>query len=125
MGGFGFILIIILVVFLLWPQIMRWLQGYMLRKAEDRLRQMAGQPTRKEEEQMRRGRERKQRRKTKVNRHPAQELNKVAEDVQFTEIHEYSGDSIDIEEDTSGGRREYREEQVEDVQYTEIKTDKK
>lgn len=127
MSIMGAFLIIILIIALLWPYIMRWLRGYLMRRAEDQFRKMAGQPTRKQEEKMRREQQYRQTRKRGTRHgtgaHPARELSKVAEDVQFTEIQEFTDTSVIQDDGTT--RREYHEEQVEDVKFTEIKTDKK
>lgn len=105
--------------------IVRWLQGYMARRAEDMLRKMAGQPTRKEE------RRRTQQQKSSgpppppSHRHPAKMMNEVAEDVEYTEIREYSETTIEVGSGPERQQRIYRESQVEDVKYTEIKITKK
>lgn len=133
----GIALIIIALLFLLWPYIVRWLQRYMTRRAEDMFRRMAGQPTRKEEQRA----QRKQRNASSHNRHndsrgerpqpprnpvhPAKMMNEVAEDVEFTEIREYSESTLEVGTGPKRQQRIYRESQVEDARYTEIKTSRK
>lgn len=133
----GVFLIILLVIVLLWPWISRfvtrWLQEFMSRRAEDMLRRMMGMPTRKEERRRAR-RNAEENRRTAASgrsggsaprRHrapvadAAQMLRSVAEDVEFTEIREF--DSATIADSDGRERRIYREEQVSDVEFTEIK----
>lgn len=126
----GVFLIILLILALLWPYIMRWMRGYLMRKAEDRLRQMMGAPTRQEERRQRRQqRDDSRRGDTRPrgsNPHPAQAMKEVAEDVRYTEIIDYSESTstVDVQEENGTRRRVYHEEQVEDVKFTEIKNRK-
>ena len=106
----------------------------MARRAEDMMRRMMGMPSRKEEERARRkaGRESRggsathrrgddtQRRHRRPQVDAADLLNSVAEDVEYTEIREFDSTTI-ISEDPDGHRAEYREEQVSDAEYVEIK----
>lgn len=136
--AFGIACVILFLILVLGPALRRWfaplLQRWMLGKMEDNMRRMAGMPTRKEEKKARR-----QARKMKEDaadrfrraaggtrtygrgrygRHqesPAQLLRYVAEDVEFTEIKEFSSEG-------EHHRVEYRvEEQIEDVEFTEYK----
>lgn len=106
---------------------MRWLRGFMMRRTEDMLRQAMGQPTRSQEQKARRKEQRRQETekhsRPRATRHPGAMMQRVAEDVQFVEIKEYSKTSLDIDADSR--RTLYREEQVEDVKYTEIKSNGK
>lgn len=126
----GVFLIILLILALLWPYIMRWMRGYLMRKAEDRLRQMMGAPPRQEERKQRRQRREDPRRgdtrRRRPNPHPAQAMKEVAEDVRYTEIIDYSESTstVDVQQENGTRHREYHEEQVEDVKFTEIKTKK-
>lgn len=123
----GTVLIILIVLALLWPWILKWLRGFMARRAEDMLRKMTGQPTRRQERKMKRERQRadntqsshRQRRRHPAT-HPADELRKVAVDVEYTESVDYSETSV-IDNGKTSSRREYHEQQVEDVKFTEIK----
>ena len=131
-----YLLIIIFLIFLFWPRISMWLRKLMLGRMEDAVRKATGQPTRKEERRQRRqqekaagkGRSSRFRRRSEPEAeenpvHPAAMMKEVAEDVEFTEIREFSQESIATE--TSGPGRRKRvvvEEQVEDAEYTEIKT---
>ena len=78
----GVFLIILLILALLWPYIMRWMRGYLMRKAEDRLRQMMGAPPRQEERRQDRQRRDDSRRgdtrRRRSNPHPAQAMKEVA-----------------------------------------------
>ena len=122
-------LIILLVLWLLWPYIMKWIQRLMARRAEDILRRMTGQPTRREERRRRRQAGRNSTGRPESQRapeiHPARMMREVAEDVQFTEELDYSESRLDFEEETPRDRREYHERQVEDAQYTEIRKESK
>lgn len=125
----GVFLIIILIIALLWPWIMRWMRAYMMRKAEERLRAMMGMPPRQEEDRRQRHERERQRRSESNGRHrpdphPARAMREVAEDVRYTEYFDYSETSVKTDGGTAT-RREYHEQQVEDVKFTEIKTGKK
>lgn len=125
----GTLLIILLVLWLLWPYIMKWVQRLMARRAEDILRRMTGQPTRREEKRRRKQADRNRAARPESPRapepHPARMMREVAEDVQFTEELDYSESRLDFEEETKQGRRVYHERQVEDAQYTEIRKESK
>lgn len=122
----GVFLIILVAIFLLWPWIVKWLRGYMARRAEDMMRRMAGMPPRKEEERRRReqNRERRSERKRREAERRAEEglrsMREYAEDVEFTEVREFSESTI-IDQEESGKRRVYSESQVSDAEYTEIR----
>lgn len=125
--------IIILLIILFWPWISRWIQRYMARRAEDMVRRMAGMPSRKEEERRRKQQQKEyQRRQTQEEsfhrqyRYTPQDTDGVksmqeyAEDVEFTEIKEYSENTV-FEQDDKEHTRIYRESQVSDVEFTETK----
>lgn len=123
----GTVLIILIVLALLWPWILKWLRGFMARRAEDMLRKMTGQPTRRQERKMKRERQRADNTQSSRRQHsrhpathPADELRKVAVDVEYTESVDYSETSV-IDNGKTSSRREYHEQQVEDVKFTEIK----
>lgn len=139
----GVTLVVILIIFLGWPWISKWLgrlfSWYMSRKAEDMMRRMMGMPSRSEERKARRKAEREQdqgategperswgRKRTSGQRYhrPAREdaadlMRSVAEDVDYTEIREFESTHIAV--DRNGERTTYDEEQVSDAEYTEIK----
>lgn len=132
----GIFLIILLLICLFWPWISkwvgRWVQGFMARRFEDMTRRMMGMPSRKEERRRNRnsetnggnGRRRDARRRHRRPTENAADIMKtVAEDVEFTEVREFESTTI-TEETISGGtrtRRVYREEQVSDAEFVEIK----
>ncbi len=104
----------------------------MARRAEDMVRRMAGMPSRKEE-QRRRKQQEKQQRQNNANGYrnrgysssgnpedTLKSMQEYAEDVEFTETKEYSDSDI-LENDGNGDSRIYRENQVSDAEYTEIK----
>lgn len=129
----GIFLIFLLIVALLWPYIVRLLRRYMAGRAEDMMRRMAGMPSRKEERRRARrnnaassggnpGPHSERRRHSAPSQDAASIMKDVAEDVEFTEIREFESESILEEEDSRRTRRIYREEQVSDAEYTEIRT---
>lgn len=128
---FIFILILtILALRLLWPYIVRWIQAYTARKAEDMIRRMAGMPSRAEEEKARKqarkqgaGQSRsQQRRYHRGNPEMAHRLMKeYAVDAEFTEIKEYSED-LSFAQDNHGNTRVRLEEQVSDAEYVILKS---
>lgn len=140
--AFGIICVIFFLIVVLGPLLRRWfaplLSRWAMGKMEDQMRRMAGMPTRKEERKAGRRAARESRdaaerfrraagaasarARRSYSRRPARStvglLRYVAEDVEFTEIRDYSHDSA------IGARPEvpYRvEEQVEDVEFTEIR----
>lgn len=114
-----------------WPWISRWLRGLMARRTEDFLRRMAGMPTRKEEERARKRREKEKARRgadssarrnsPDAGREVVNEMKEYAEDVEFTEVKQYSSEEIITKDETSGQTRIYKESQVSDAEYIEIK----
>lgn len=122
-------LIILVVLFLVWPMIRRWVQQFMMRRFEDTLRRAMGQPTRREEEKMRRrsrsrgdetARGRQGRRGAAMSIRPAALMKEVAEDAEYTEIREFGERETSC---ASAGSQDYfsRETQVSDAEYVEIK----
>ena len=148
--AFGIVCVIVCLLFILGPALRRWLapllQRWMMGKMEDRFRSMAGMPTRKEEKRMRKEEEKRRRQRETGARGAAEAfkdkmrgyygsrstrtrhvrstiglLQYVAEDVEFTEIREFGSDS----HIGATVKAEYHiEEQIEDVEFTEIKTAK-
>lgn len=132
----GIFLIILIIVLVCWPwispYISRWIRNFMSRRAEDMMRRMMGMPSRKEERKKARRQESEKRKgaggyssargrkKSRHATHPAELMKKVAEDVEYVEIKEF--ESTTIIEDDGDTQRVYHEEQVTDVEYTEIKT---
>ncbi len=122
----GTIIAIILIVFLLWPQITRWITRLMMRSWERKLRKMAGQfggATPPPNDGKRHGGRRRKGDtpppQPRPKQHPARMMKEVAEDVQYTEVREYSQTTIHTESDDTSTT--YTETQVEDVKFTEIK----
>lgn len=123
-----YFLLFIIILFLCWPLITRWLRGFMARRMEDTIRKMAGMPPRKEEEKSRRRRERERTgRKGKGSGGSGGKSGggpiiprEYAVDVEFTETIDYS-EEIVIGEEGHHRRVEYHESQVSDVQFVEIK----
>ena len=144
---FGVILVIIFLFIVMGPMLQRMfgpmLQRWMMGKMEDRFRRMAGMPTRKEEKKARKQAERRQRQGAERFRRAAggrrasaasaargrsssvEMLQAFAEDVEFTEIKEYSAE-VKIGKDSASATETYTvEEQVEDAEYVEVKTERK
>jgi len=128
----GILLVILVGLFLFWPWIAKWLRGFMARRAEDMVRKMAGMPSRKEEERRRKQQQRQQhdnsysrtgrrgRQYASNEEDSIRSMQEYAEDVEFTETKEYSESEI-LENESRSERRVYREEQVSDAEYIEIK----
>lgn len=135
---FGIILVIIFLLIVMRPWLQRWLgpwlQRWMMGKVEDRMRRMAGMPTRKEERRARRQARRREERGAERFRQAAagrrsqkdspgarEVLQDYAEDVEYVEVKNYSAE-IEIATDPKSGQRKVTvEEQVEDAVYEEIK----
>lgn len=143
---FGIICVILFLLFALGPLLRRWvgpmIQRWMLGKMEDRMRRMAGMPTRSEEKKARKEAARRKKEGASRFRNAAagyrtqdgwtrresvgEMMNGVAEDVEFTEIKSYSSEEEITENrnrrDGSSISEKIRvEEQVEDVEFVEIK----
>lgn len=129
----GYFLILLLIIFLCWPWISKWLGGwfskFMARRTEDMMRRMMGMPPLKEEERRRRKAQKEasasshssRRRHRPATEDAAGMMKSVAEDVEFTEIHEFESTTITENDPRTGTRRVYREEQVTDAEFVEIK----
>lgn len=126
----GIFLIILIVIFLLWPVISRWLRGFMARRMEDVARRMMGMPSRGEEQRARKkarqsGSKSAKSSKTRRHRAPRQHasdlMQSVAVDATYTEVKEYSDDTTIHPDGSRTEQRTYREEQVSDVEFKEIK----
>lgn len=139
---FGILIVIFLLLMILGPALRRWVvplvQNWMLGRMEDNMRRMAGMPTRKEEKKARKRREASKGRgsrsrqrasayeasSSQAHREAMNMLRVVAEDVEFTEIREFS-EEINIGESSARKRVEFKvESQVEDAEFTEIKSPK-
>lgn len=113
-------LIILIIIVLLWPVLMRWLRGYMARRAENYLRSRMGMPPRDDSRRRpRRGASAKPERPENEHRPTEPIIPKdYAVDVEFTEVKDYS--EADLLKSNPDGTV-YHESQVEDAVYTEIK----
>lgn len=135
---FGILLVIIFLLIVAGPMLRRWfgpmLQRWMLGKFEDRMRRMAGMPTRKEEKRARKKDSRRRHggaerfrqaawgSRTRTHESAVDMLRAYAEDVEFTEVKSYSS-NVEIAEDPSTHTTSIRvEEQVEDVEFVEFKS---
>lgn len=113
-------LIILIIIVLLWPVLMRWLRGYMARRAENYLRSRMGMPPRDDSRRRRRGGTSAKPERPENERRPAEPIipKDYAVDVEFTEVKDYS--EADLLKSNPDGTV-YHESQVEDAVYTEIK----
>lgn len=134
---FGIILVIIFLLIVMGPFLQRvlgpWLQRWMMGKFEDRMRRMAGMPTRKEERKAnRRARTREKEGAERFRQaaggsrkrasSAADALREYAEDVEYVEVKSYSQE-VEINQDPETGRTTVvMEEQVEDAVFEEIKS---
>lgn len=106
----------------------------MARRAEDAFRRMFGMPSRKEEQRRRRqnGRQNRHSDRFTTSSSPSHQyrgngvnaMKEYAEDVAYTEIKEYSSNEFDDANLNQRQRRIYREKQVTDAEFVEIKTKK-
>lgn len=141
---FGIVIVVVLILVVFGPLIGRFLgpllQKWAVGKMEDNIRRMAGMPTRKEEKKARK-KARKEGRKygnadgwgntngaqnVRPRREgPASVMRAFAEDVEFTEIKEYSVEvkiGKDHDEKTHIKSYKYKEEsQIEDAEFEEIR----
>ena len=121
---------------------MKWVRAYMERRAEDLLRRATGMPPRPgSKEAKRQARQQSVAVLPVVNPEGAAILADVrgvetvaptakasiipkeyAEDVEFVETKDYSSDTIETVADNGQRRERYRESQVSDVEWEEIKT---
>lgn len=118
----------LLLVWLCWGPISRWMQRQAMRRTEDMLRRMTGQPTRKEAEKQARDNEKRQQQRRQRQQEAqeaaqtVQSMREYAEDVEFTEIKEFT-EEIEIKTDPKTGRSDVRvESQVSDVEFTETRS---
>ena len=125
-------LIIIFVLFLIWPWIKQpvsnWFSRFMANRTEDMMRRMMGMPSRKEERKRqkqaaknnkgRRGAYRRQQH-TDNRKRTASLMREVAVDVEYTEVKEFSSTTI-LQEDRQGSKV-IIEEQITDAEYIEIR----
>lgn len=119
MTALALLLIILLLMWLLLPYIRRWLVKWLVRRVTGQTIN-PGRRNRRQREYP----DERQTHERAPERRPADLMREVAEDVNFTEYHEFSQTDIDIEENKGNKRTSYHETQVEDALYTEIKTDK-
>ena len=139
---FGVLLVIVFLLIVMRPMLQRWfgpmLQRWAMGKFEDRMRRMAGMPTRKEERKARnRARQREKsgaenfrraasgsRKRSAPGRAVGSSLQAYAEDVEFTEIKSFTQEvKIGVTE-SEGSTKIVVEEQVEDAEYVEIKSNR-
>lgn len=121
-------LLLICLFILFWPQISRWLRRLMARCAEAMLRRAMGMPPQGKREK---GKGEKGKGKGNKPAHDntgemtARRMKKVAEDVEYVEIKEFTSESETIIRNPDGSQTRVRtEEQVTDVEYTEIRNRK-
>ena len=124
-------LIILLILFLLWPRIIRWLrpflQRWMMRRMENYVRKATGMPprdSRRRSDDRRDSRRRRdwQRAERWTPEHPGRVIPpEYAEDVEFTESIEYSSDRIETDKRHNGRNGGFKSEsQVSDVEWEDI-----
>ena len=132
MRGLGIIVLIVIFFWLVWPAISRWLKRKAMEKAEDYMRSSMGMPPRdkkrkkSQEENAESSRysydNRRQRRNPfgqgKYGNEPIIPK-EYAEDVEFTEVKDYSGKDIKIESPDKS--ETFHESQISDAEWTEIK----
>lgn len=119
----GTALIILIVIAAFFPLVMRWLQRFMQRRAEDILRRAVGMPPR---DKNRRNSRSKSTYSRKRQSHSSSDEpiipREYAEDVEFTETKDFSSgaklhDGTDIRKETEVNQ----EKQISDVEWEEIR----
>lgn len=116
-----FLILLIIITVLLWPQISRWLQRFMLRRAESYFRKAAGMPPPPKQSRSDRSRRKAG---TQTSRRPDSHDEPIipkeyAEDVDFVEVKVFQETEIRVEK--KPGYTEYQESQVTDAEWEEVK----
>ncbi|MCM1369532.1 MAG: hypothetical protein NC204_04085 [Candidatus Amulumruptor caecigallinarius] len=126
-----YLIFALILLWLCWPLIRRLVQAFMMRRAEDMLRRMMGMPSGKEQRRRERrnnsrnssARQGARQDSSRWHRAPGQDaaemLKAVAEDVEFVEYKEF--ESEETAAANTRQKRRFREEQVSDVEYVEIR----
>ena len=126
-------LIIALVIFLLWPTIMKWVGRFMARRTDDYIRRATGMPPRPGSREARRqararanGQSRNYHRRqgaTNSDFTPDEPIipREYAEDVDFVETKNYSESETDAIDGNGRRLADYHESQVSDAEWEEIK----
>lgn len=128
MRGLGILILAVLFFWVFWPLIARWLKRKAMERAEDYMRSRMGMPPRekkkKKDDSASRDYYSQSSRKDQYGytRHVKEPLipKEYAEDVEFTESHDYSARG-EYHEDAAKNGKIYHESQVSDVEYVEIK----
>ena len=132
MRGLGIIVLIVIFFWLIWPAISRWLKRKAMEKAEDYMRSSMGMPPRDKKRKKSQGDQaessqysydngRQRRNPFGQRRHVNEPIipKEYAEDVEFTEMKDYSGKDIKIESPEKS--ETFHESQISDAEWTEIK----
>lgn len=127
----GVIILIIILLFLLWPRIMAWLgplfQRWAMRRVEKMVRNAAGMPPRDDRRRKQSGKRRggNEGKKTSRRQRPSEPIipKEYAEDVEFTETVDYESDRVVAPdgEHVSEHIKIKVEQQVSDAEWVEIK----
>ena len=138
----GIFLTIVILLFLLWPTITKWIRRYMANKAEDFLRNATGMPPRPGSRKAKKeaadcnsnsyydSRDSRSESRRKHRYSPQDSDGPIipteyAEDVEFVETKEFSQTTIDSTYSSDGCRAEWHESQVSDAEWEEIKPKRK
>lgn len=125
---FGILVIIFLAWLLLRPLLAPYLQRWFMHSMENRLRRMAGMPSRKEEKRQRKRRTSYSQSNRQTHKSKTREPiipKEYAEDVEFVEIKSYSETTIISGENPKGEKKTkiVVESQIEDVEFVEYKNE--
>ncbi|MCH5239194.1 MAG: hypothetical protein J1F38_03135 [Muribaculaceae bacterium] len=130
MRGLGILILVVLFFWIVWPFIARWLKRKAIERAEDYMRASMGMPPRDKKSSKRDNnysesqtfyqRERKNPRESSKSRNNPIIPKEYAEDVEFTEIIEFSEETI-ISKKNKENINIYHESQISDVEWTEVK----
>ena len=128
MKGLGILILIVLFLWLVWPVISRWLKRKAMERTEDYIRASMGMPPRDRSKRKdsyagngyNNGRHRNPYEKPSGKKEPIIPK-EYAEDVEFTETIDYS-ERVTVK--NVDGTTVYKESQISDAEYTEIKKDR-
>ena len=127
MRGLGILILIVIFFWLIWPALSRWLKRKAMERAEDYMRSSMGMPPRDKKKRKSQWEQRstsqdnyyRQQNRNAVNREEPIIPKEYAEDVEFTEIKEYS--HTEINSGSSNKKETFHESQISDAEWTEVK----
>ena len=125
MRGLAILVLIVLFFWLLWPMVSRWLKRKAMERTEDYIRRSMGMPPREKKGGRNRDNRESYREQTYQRHYRTHKSDEpiipkeYAEDVEFVEVKEFSSERITQQKE--GNTKTYKESQISDVEWTEIK----